>query len=81
MANLTKRDLVVRIRDNGTGIPIQIVMEGKPGHFGLAGMRERAQRIMAELQISSDPDLGTTIKLQVQGPVVFIPEASKHRRS
>jgi signal transduction histidine kinase len=36
------------------------------GHFGLAGMRERAEAIGAEFTVSSEPGKGTTIV--VTGP-------------
>jgi signal transduction histidine kinase/ligand-binding sensor domain-containing protein len=36
------RDLSVRVSDNGTGIDPTIAYQGKDGHFGLQGMRERA---------------------------------------
>ena len=41
------RNLTVRIRDNGKGIDPDVVSNGRPGHFGLRGMQERAIRIHA----------------------------------
>src|SRR5262249_14829892 len=38
-------DLTLRIRDDGVGIDPAILENGKDGHFGLRGMRERAARI------------------------------------
>jgi signal transduction histidine kinase len=73
------RDLTLQVRDNGVGMTQKMSAEGKPEHFGLAGMRERAQRIGAHLQIISQPEVGTTITLQVKGSVAFIAEAGKHR--
>jgi glucose-6-phosphate-specific signal transduction histidine kinase len=34
-------DLSLRIEDNGVGIDPAFSEEGRPGHFGLQGMRER----------------------------------------
>ena len=34
----------LRIRDDGEGIPAAILEQGRPGHYGLSGMRERARR-------------------------------------
>jgi len=38
---------------------------GKPGHFGLRGMVERAKEIGARLTISSKPEAGTVIELSI----------------
>jgi signal transduction histidine kinase len=64
-------DLVLRIRDNGVGIDHAIVNEGKEGHFGLQGMRERAGRIMAKLTVETSTASGTEIKLIVPGSIIY----------
>ena len=43
----------LRIRDDGEGIAPAILEEGRPGHYGLPGMRERAAEIGAKLDIWS----------------------------
>ena len=65
------RDLTVRVRDNGRGIPEDFARNGKPGHFGLSGMQERAIRVGGRLRVVSNPDAGTDVELVVPGPVVF----------
>lgn len=64
-------DLVVRVKDNGKGIDPAIVAEGKDGHFGLQGMRERAVRIGARLTLDSSATSGTEITLVVPGDIAF----------
>jgi signal transduction histidine kinase/ligand-binding sensor domain-containing protein len=64
-------DLVLRIRDNGVGIDPAIVNEGKEGHFGLQGMRERARRIMAKLTVETSKVSGTEVKLIVPGSIIY----------
>jgi signal transduction histidine kinase len=64
-------DLVLRVRDNGVGIDPAIVNEGKDGHFGLQGMRERAGRIMAKLTVETSTVAGTEIKLVVPGSIIY----------
>jgi signal transduction histidine kinase len=73
-------DLILRIRDNGVGINHVIVDEGKEGHFGLQGMRERALRIMAKLTVESSADTGTEIKLVVPGSIIYRKEISGRRK-
>ena len=65
------RDLTLRIADNGAGMDPAIASGGKPGHFGLQGMRERAMRIGARLNVESSAGSGTAITLIVPGRAVF----------
>src|SRR6201986_3056790 len=51
--------LTLQINDNGAGIEPAIVSEGRAGHFGLQGMRERAERIGSKLTLASSPNAGT----------------------
>ena len=65
------RDLTVCVRDNGIGIEPAVVRQGKEGHFGLSGMRERAARIGGELTLVSSPGSGTELVIVVPGRIVF----------
>ena len=59
-------DLVsLRVRDDGTGIDSQILSFGRTGHWGLSGMRERAQKIGATLNIWSNPGAGTEVEMTI----------------
>ena len=64
-------DLTLQVNDNGSGIEPSIVAEGKVGHFGLQGMRERAERIGSEFTLVSSPNAGTAITLVVPGKVIY----------
>jgi signal transduction histidine kinase/ligand-binding sensor domain-containing protein len=66
------RDLTVRIRDNGVGIDPVVAQQGKEGHFGLQGMRERATRIGASLTQISSPTFGTEITVVVPEDLAFL---------
>jgi signal transduction histidine kinase len=74
------QDLTVRVRDNGVGMEPAVREQGREGHFGLRGMRERAARIGAQLAIITSPDSGTEITLVVPGRIVFR-KARKSRRT
>jgi signal transduction histidine kinase len=65
------KDLVLRVSDNGIGIDAAVVSQGKEGHFGLQGMRERAGRIGGELTVVSSAKAGTEITVVVPGRVAF----------
>ncbi len=64
-------DLTLRISDNGVGIAGEVIDKGKEGHYGLRGMRERAERIGGKFNLVSSPDSGTTITLVVPGRLAF----------
>ena len=65
------KDLLIRISDNGLGIDPDLLKNGRDGHFGLQGMRERAERIRGKLVIASSAKTGTGITLIVPGAVVY----------
>jgi signal transduction histidine kinase len=59
------------IRDDGQGIDQTIVDSGRPGHWGLRGMRERARAMGAELKIRSCPGAGTEVELTIPAEVAY----------
>jgi signal transduction histidine kinase/ligand-binding sensor domain-containing protein len=65
------QDLSLRISDNGIGIDPEIVQRGRPGHFGLQSMRERAARIVGKFSVESSPGSGTVVTLTVPGGIIF----------
>ncbi|HYW71655.1 MAG TPA: two-component regulator propeller domain-containing protein, partial [Pyrinomonadaceae bacterium] len=58
--------LQLRVQDNGRGF--DPAAENRDGHFGLVGMRERAQEIGGELRIQSQPESGTQVVVSVPLP-------------
>lgn len=63
--------LRLSVQDNGKGIPAEILNQGKEDHFGLQGIRERADRIGAQVTIYSRAGEGTQIELTVPENVAF----------
>jgi len=56
-------ELQLTIRDNGKGMDFCKVDQSR--HFGLLGMRERAQALNGTFSIDSAPDEGTTIRINI----------------
>jgi two-component system sensor histidine kinase DegS len=57
------------VRNDGPIFPAQNVRSlVRDGHLGLAGMYERARLFHGELDISSDPAMGTTVSLRLPCP-------------
>jgi two-component system NarL family sensor kinase len=66
--NMEARKLNLRIVDNGRGFEQEDVFQSRGGHFGLMGMRERAERLGGELHLSSHPGEGTKVEVVVPLP-------------
>jgi signal transduction histidine kinase/ligand-binding sensor domain-containing protein len=72
------RQFRLRVRDDGRGIDPSIIEEGRPDHWGLRGMRERAQRIGAQLNLWSRSETGTEVELTVPGATAYqVPGAER----
>lgn len=70
-----REGLRLRVRDDGIGMPSGVTTRtGRAGHWGVIGMRERAERIGARLQIWSGVGSGTEVDIclpwtSLPGPV------------
>ena len=63
--------LRIAVRDDGCGIDPQELQWGRNGHWGLSGMRDRAERIGAQLRLWSKVAIGTEVELHVPTRVAF----------
>jgi signal transduction histidine kinase len=63
--------LQLRIRDDGKGIDPGIVALGRAGHYGVPGMRERAQRIGGKLDVWTATGAGTEIELSIPASIAY----------
>ncbi|MEO8049281.1 MAG: two-component regulator propeller domain-containing protein [Acidobacteriota bacterium] len=64
-------DLRLSVRDDGRGLS-RPDGNGRAGHFGMIGMKERASQIGAEMEVASTPGRGTKVSVRVpvaQGPL------------
>jgi signal transduction histidine kinase len=53
------------IRDNGVGFDASGATSLDAGHFGLLGLRQRAEKMRAALHIDSQPGRGTEVRVEV----------------
>lgn len=68
-------ELVLTVRDDGVGIPDAWAAEGgRPGHWGLAGMRERAQAIGGRVHLLRPQQGGTTVEIRVPSAIAYLQE-------
>jgi signal transduction histidine kinase/ligand-binding sensor domain-containing protein len=62
----------LQVRDDGSGIDEQVLASGeRPGHWGLLGMRERALKIGAALDLWCRPGMGTVVQVCAPGSEVY----------
>jgi signal transduction histidine kinase/ligand-binding sensor domain-containing protein len=61
-------EVALEVRDDGRGFDPGEKANSTTDHYGLTGMRERADSIGGSLEVRSEPGAGTSIKLQVPAP-------------
>jgi signal transduction histidine kinase len=67
-----RRQLRLRVRDNGKGIDVKILGEGgRAGHHGLPGMHERAKLVGGKLAVWSELNSGTEAELTIPASVAY----------
>jgi signal transduction histidine kinase/ligand-binding sensor domain-containing protein len=72
--------LRLRVRDDGKGIdPKVLEAGGQSGHYGIPGMRERAQRIGSRLDFWSEVGAGTEVELKVPASMAYQKRRDGHR--
>jgi signal transduction histidine kinase/ligand-binding sensor domain-containing protein len=74
------QSLRLHVRDDGRGIDPDVLRDGRDGHWGLPGMRERAERIGAQLHVFSSPGNGTEVELSIPGYLAYQPPVRPGRR-
>jgi signal transduction histidine kinase len=62
---MASRKLSLRVADDGRGFEQDEAFSEVGGHFGLLGMRERAERLGGQLQLHSEPGQGTEVAVTV----------------
>ncbi len=66
-----KRRFCLRVRDDGKGIDEEIIRQQPAEHFGLPGMRERAEIVGGRLDVWSKLDSGTQVELIVPSAAAY----------
>jgi signal transduction histidine kinase len=75
------KQLRILVRDDGTGIDPDVLQSGRDGHWGLAGMRERAESIGARLKVWSRANAGTEVELTIPSQVAFVSKQKETKAS
>ncbi|GGP26512.1 sensor histidine kinase [Silvimonas amylolytica] len=65
--------LICEVRDGGRGIPdFELLQDQREGHWGIPGMRERAQKLGGVLFIETQPGAGTQVTVAIPGHKVYL---------
>jgi signal transduction histidine kinase len=66
-----RRQFRLLVRDDGKGIEDTTTLGGQVGHYGLPGMRERAEVVRGKLEVWSKLNSGTQVELSVPGKIAY----------
>jgi signal transduction histidine kinase len=73
------RQFQLRVRDDGLGIDAAVLNGHQAGHFGLPGMRERAELIGGHFEVWSETGMGTEVALTIPAAAVYAsPQPRRH---
>jgi len=75
-----KNHLRLRVRDDGKGLDSEVFTEGRSGHWGLQGMRERAKLLGGQLEVWSEQDSGTEIQLSIPASIAYLTSVPRQTR-
>lgn len=76
-----EHQLRLRVRDDGKGMNANDVQAtGRPGHWGLPGIQERAQNIGSQLEFWTEAGAGTEVELRVPAAIAYEKRREGRRR-
>jgi signal transduction histidine kinase len=73
------RQFRLQVRDDGKGIDPPVPADEPRGHFGLPGMRERAELVGGRLDVWSDDGVGTEIDLTIPAAKAYAARRGRRR--
>lgn len=67
-----RRDgFILEVRDDGCGMTAPMLDQGRPQHYGMVGMSERAKAIDARYALKSAPGQGTVMRLEIPAELAY----------
>jgi signal transduction histidine kinase/streptogramin lyase len=67
-----EKELWLHVRDDGRGMEAKVPQGQSPaGHFGMHGMRERAEGVGGRLEVWSELDSGTEVELTIPASIAY----------
>jgi signal transduction histidine kinase len=80
LVSYQRSGLTVIVQDDGKGIdPVLVSSGSREGHYGLVGMRERAERMGGRLIVRSRGGAGVEVSLFIPAARAFMDRAARFR--
>jgi signal transduction histidine kinase/ligand-binding sensor domain-containing protein len=73
------RQFRLQVRDDGRGIEPAVLADDRRGHFGLPGIRERAELVGGHLDLWSEVGVGTEIDLTIPAAKAYATAGARRR--
>ena len=73
------RQFRLQVRDDGKGMDALLLADDRLGHFGLPGMRERAELVGGRLDVWSEVGVGTEIDLTIPAAKAYAAARARRR--
>ena len=73
------RQFRLQVRDDGQGLDAPVLADERRGHFGLPGMRERAELVGGRLDVWSEVGAGTEIDLTIPAAKAYAAARARGR--
>jgi signal transduction histidine kinase/ligand-binding sensor domain-containing protein len=73
------RQFRLQVRDDGKGIDRAVLADERRGHFGLPGMRERAELVGGRLEVWSEVGVGTELDLRIPAAKAYATARARRR--
>jgi signal transduction histidine kinase/ligand-binding sensor domain-containing protein len=73
------RQFRLQVRDDGKGIDRAVLADERRGHFGLPGMRERAELVGGRLDVWSEVGAGTEVDLTIPAAKAYAAARARRR--
>jgi len=71
----------LQVRDDGKGIDPAVLVDQRRGHFGLPGLRERAELVGGRLEVWSEVGAGTEVDLRIPAAKAYARSAARPFRT
>jgi signal transduction histidine kinase len=78
--NYTSGSFQLKVVDDGRGMEADVLERSLEGHWGIYGMRQRAERGGGRVRIWTRPKAGTEVELTVPAQIAYTPADSNAKR-
>jgi signal transduction histidine kinase/ligand-binding sensor domain-containing protein len=78
--DLSRDDVTGVVSDDGIGMSADLARNGRPGHWGITGMRERIANLGGELTVETQEGGGTAIRFTIVAAAAYVEYSDEKKR-